>query len=127
MLFHSLFQHQSYPSLALNCSFNVTDLLSLDKKGGSIPLSAYSVMCSRLKTYSGFNTLVCLQCYVFKAKNILGVQYPFGLSLNCLALFLSCICFALFLQLGAMNLYDTMNIWMNPWLGSQYIMYFMYI
>ena len=39
---------------------------------GSIPLS----------TYLGFNTLVHLPCYIFKAANIHGVQYPFGLNLD---------------------------------------------
>ena len=56
----------------LNCSLNGTDLHSLDTKGG-------------------FNTLVRLHCYTFKAVNIHMVQYPFGLNPDCLALFLGCI------------------------------------
>ena len=41
----------------LNCSLNGTDLVSLDEKGGSIPLSAYTVLYLKLQTYWVFNTL----------------------------------------------------------------------
>ena len=62
--------------------------------------------------------------YIFKAANIFW-DHPFGLNLDCLALFLGCICEALFLQQEVMNLYDYMYIWikvchlffhiLNPW------------
>ena len=70
MRFNSFLQ-LPYPSCPLNHSLNRTVMMSPDEKGGS---------------------LVCLACYVFKAANLLGVQYPFGLDLDFLALFLDCIC-----------------------------------
>jgi len=70
------------------------DLVSPNEKGGLIPLCAYPVM------------------YIFKAANILR-DHPLGLNLDCLALFLGCICEALFLQQEVMNLYDYMYIWIK--------------
>ena len=82
-------------------------MLSLDKKGGSIPLSTYTVMYLRLQTYSEFNTLLdwiwivllfsCCICYgsfllpgkkgsenkkalllfLFKLQTLIGIHFPF--------------------------------------------------
>ena len=72
--FYSFLQHRFYPCCLLNWPLNRTNLISCQP------------------------SLLCI-----KAANILGVQYPFGLDLDCLALFLDCNCLALFLCLGAMN------------------------
>ena len=67
-------------------------------------LSPFTVMYLRLQTYPEFNTL-------------------FGLYLDCLALFLDCICYLHhFSNWDQMNLYQIMYIGMNPgWVHTAFL------
>ena len=90
-------QHRSIPySCLLNRSLNGTNLISPDEKSRSIPFSACPVMYLRLQTYS-----------------LLKVPYPFGLNLDCLALFL-------FLRLHLLDI-------ISPTGSNELIRYYVYI
>ena len=95
--FYLFLQHRSHPS----CPLKGVDLLSLDKKGGSIPFPPYTAMYLRLQTYPEFNILL----------DWIWIVWLYSW------LYLLC---ASFLRLGAMN-YLIGYIGMNPWLGLQYV------
>ena len=103
------------------------DLLSLDKKLGSIPLLLlYPALILApngrrryLQRREGIQFLVPLHCDVFKAANIPGVQYPFWTGSRLfgfiLRLYLLCVSF---LQLGSNELISDFVHRDEPWLGS---------